>query len=136
MNVTIDGVNVQDNSFRISDGFFQAVQPRQDVIEEVTITTAAAGADSSGEGAAQVKFVTKSGTNLWRGGLFWQTRNTIFNANYYFNNINGRPRDRIILNQVGGQLGGPIRRNRIFFFRRVRRVPSAAELSRSTYDPN
>ncbi|HJZ99332.1 MAG TPA: carboxypeptidase-like regulatory domain-containing protein [Candidatus Solibacter sp.] len=116
MNVTIDGVNVQDNSFRISDGFFQAVQPRQDVIEEVTITTAAAGADSSGEGAAQVKFVTKSGTNLWRGGLFWQTRNTFFNANYYFNNINGLPRDRIILNQVGGQLGGPIRRNRIFFF--------------------
>jgi hypothetical protein len=116
MNVTIDGVNVQDNSFRIADGFFQAVQPRQDVIDEVTITTAAAGADSSGEGAAQVKFVTKAGTNQYRGGLFWQTRNTFFNANYYFNNINGLPRDRIILNQVGGQAGGPIRKNKLFFF--------------------
>ena len=116
LNITIDGVNIQDNLLKSNDGFFTSIQPRSDAIEEVTLTTAAAGAESLGEGSAQVKFVTKSGTNEFHGGLFWQHRNTAFNSNYYFNNIDGLPRDRIILNQAGARLGGPIRKNRIFFF--------------------
>ncbi|MGH7461367.1 MAG: TonB-dependent receptor domain-containing protein, partial [Longimicrobiales bacterium] len=116
MNITMDGINIQDNLLRSDDGFFATIQPRTDSIEEVTISTAGLGAESSGEGAAQVKFVTKSGTNNYHGGLFWQHRNTAFNANYYFNNRNGLPRDRMILNQFGGNIGGPIRRNRAFYF--------------------
>ena len=116
MNITIDGINVQDNSFRTGDGFFNAVQPRQDAMEEVTVSTAAHSASSSGEGAAQINFVTRSGTNQWHGGVYWQTRNTDLDANFYFNNLNGLPRDRIILNQFGGRLGGPIWKNKAFFF--------------------
>src|SRR6266852_1829075 len=116
MNITLDGINIQDNLLRSDDGFYTSVQPRQDAIEEVTLVTAAAGAESLGEGAAQVKFVTKSGTNNWHGGLFWQHRNDFFNANYHFNNINALPRDRLILNQFGGRIGGPIKRNKAFFF--------------------
>jgi len=116
MNITIDGINVQDNSARTADGFFNAVMPRQDAMEEVTVSTAAHSATTSGEGAAQVNFVTRSGTNEWHGGAYWQTRNTDLDANFYFNNLNGLPRDRIILNQFGGRVGGPIWKNKIFFF--------------------
>jgi len=115
-NVTMDGVNIQDNVNRSSDGFFNSIFPRADAIEEMTVTTAAAGADNTGEGAAQIKYVTRRGANDFHGGLFWHHRNGVFNANYYFNNVDGLPRDRILFNQAGGLLGGPIRRNRLFFF--------------------
>jgi hypothetical protein len=116
VNITVDGMNIQDNLLKSSDGFFANIQPKTDSIEEVTVSTAGVGADSSGEGAAQVKFVTRSGGNEFHGGLFWQNRNTAFDANYYFNNINGLERDRINLNQEGGSLGGPFKKNKAFFF--------------------
>ena len=116
LNITMDGLNIQDNLLRSDDGFFTTIQPKTDAIEEVNISTAGVGAESAGEGAAQVKFVTRSGSNEFHGGTFWQHRNSALNANYYFNNINGLPRDRFILNQFGGHLGGPFWKNRAFFF--------------------
>src|SRR4051794_14212531 len=116
VNISIDGLNVQDNLLRSNDGFFTTVMPRTDSIEEVTISTAGVGAESSGEGAAQVKFITKSGTNQFHGGGVWQNRNTFFNSNYYFNTIDRLPRDVINLNQTGINGGGPIIKNKMFFF--------------------
>ncbi len=118
VNMTYDGINIQDNLLKNSSGgaFYPIVYPRTDAIEEVSVTTAAAGAESLGEGAVQVKFVTKSGTNAFHGGVFIQERNTAWNANTYFNNIDGLPRDRIILHQIGANIGGPIIKNRVFFF--------------------
>ena len=118
VNMTLDGVNIQDNLLKNGSGgaFYPVVYPRTDAIEEVSVTTAAASADSLGEGAVQVKFVTKSGTNTWHGGTFIQERNTFFDANYYFNNINKLPRDRILLHQMGAHIGGPIRKNKLFIF--------------------
>ena len=57
----IDGINIQDNTNKSTDGVFNNVQPRTEAIEELTISTAAAAADSTGEGAAQIKFVTALG---------------------------------------------------------------------------
>ncbi len=116
LNVTMDGINIQDNNNRSSDGFFNAVFPRADLIEEMTISSAAAGADSNSDGAVQMKMVTKSGTNSWHGLLFEQHRNQYFDANYYYNNILRAPRDHIVFNQFGGSLGGPILKNKLFFF--------------------
>jgi hypothetical protein len=116
LNVTLDGINIQDNSNRSSDGFFNAIFPRADAIEEMTITSAAAGAESNAEGAVQMKMVTRSGTNDWHGGLFEQHRNQFFNANYYFNNLLSQPRDHLVFNQFGGTIGGPIKKNKLFFF--------------------
>lgn len=116
MNISIDGLNVQDNLLRSDDGFFTTIMPRTDSIEEVTVQTAGVGAESAGEGAAQIKFVTKSGTNSFHGGGVWQARNEFFNANYYFNTISRLPRDVIHLNQEGVNLGGPFKKNRAFFF--------------------
>ncbi len=114
--MSLDGVSIQDNYLKSSDGFFATVQPKPDAIEEVAVTTAGGSADVLGAGSAQVRFVTKSGTNRFKGTAFWQTRNTVLDANYYFNTINKQPRDRLILNQFGGSIGGPIKKDKLFFF--------------------
>src|SRR5438067_10430868 len=123
VNLTLDGANIQDNFLRSSDGFFTQIQPKSDAVQEVTVSTAVPGAESGGEGAAQVKFVTKSGTSEFHGGAFWQYRSPRFNSNYYFNNVDGLPRDALFLLQYGDHIGGPIfiphlmkSKNRAFFF--------------------
>jgi len=116
LSITLDGADAQDNNNRSSDGFFTIVQPKIDAIEEVTVSTANPGAESSGDGAVQIKFVTKRGTNQYRGGVFEQVRNTSLNAANFFNNrdltplpgSNKAPRTKLNLNQFGGRLGGPL----------------------------
>lgn len=117
LSITIDGVDVQDNLLRSSDGFFTYVRPRVDAIDEVTVSTANPGAESGGDGAVQIKFVTRRGTNAYTGGVFWQHRNTALNAAYWFNNRDLKPtaagfipdyRNKIRLNQYGGRFGGPL----------------------------
>ncbi len=138
MNITLDGVNIQDAVLKSSDGFLAWLMPRADTVEEVSVQTAALGAESSSEGAAQVRFVTRSGSNQFRGGVFWQIRNDALDANYYFNKINGLPRDRINLNQFGGRVGGPILRNKLFFFFADEefRLPQSYNSSASLLNPN
>jgi len=131
LNITIDGTDVQDNLISSNDGFFTFVRPRIDAVDEVTVSTATPGAESSGDGAVQIKFVTRGGTNDFRGSLYWYHRNPALNANYFFNNQNlppdpktGKaPINRNLLNQYGGRIGGPITmpklfngRDRAFFF--------------------
>ncbi|MBL8189326.1 MAG: carboxypeptidase regulatory-like domain-containing protein, partial [Acidobacteria bacterium] len=116
LNITMDGVNVQDNVLKSSDGFFTYVRPRLDAVDEVTVSTATPGAESAGEGAVQIKFVTRGGTNQYSGSIYEYHRNPWLNANYWFNNrdqnpkpgFTTAPRDVIILNQFGGRFGGPI----------------------------
>ena len=138
INVTIDGMNTQDNMLKSSDGFFSYIMPSVDSLEEVTMETSAAGVDSTSQGGAQIKFVTRSGTNNWHGGGFWQVRNTFFNANYYFNNQAHLPRDIIKLNQEGGHIGGPIIKNKLFFFGNVEiyRFPGTNIYSRTYLTPS
>jgi hypothetical protein len=115
-NISIDGINVQDNSNKSTDGVFNNVQPRTQAIEEMTMSTAAANADSTGEGAVQVKFVTKGGSNQFHGGLYETNRNSALEACYFFNCLVGNPKDRINLNEYGFTIGGPIKKNKLFFF--------------------
>lgn len=116
LNITLDGINVQDNLLKSSDGFFTSTQAKADAVDEMTVSSATPGAESAAGGASQIRFVTKAGTNEFHGGGFWQHRNTALNANYYFNNIDGLERDHMLLNQFGGHVGGPIWKNRAFFF--------------------
>jgi hypothetical protein len=138
INITTDGINTQDNFYKSGDGFFSLIPLRPDSMEEVTLETSAATADSLGQGAAQVKFITRGGTNTFHGGAFWQHRNTALDANYYFNNINGLPRDRIILNQGGARLGGPIKKNKLFFFTdyELGRNPATSSATRTVLTPS
>jgi hypothetical protein len=122
INMTLDGVNIQDNTLKSTDGFFAIVAPRIDAIEEITYTTAANGADSAGSGATQIRYVTRSGTNQFRGGVFHQYRSDELNANTWFNKRDGLPKPELLQNQYGFSFGGPIRfpgfdgRNKAFFF--------------------
>lgn len=138
LNITIDGMNTQDNNLKSSDGYFSYIMPSVDALEEVTLTTSAAGVDSTSQGGAQIKFVTRSGTNALHGGGFWQNRNTDFNANYYFNNAVGLPRDIVKLNQYGGHVGGPIIKNKLFFFGNVElyRFPGTNLYTRNYLTPS
>src|ERR1051326_3766579 len=131
LNITLDGINVQDNLLKSNDGFFTYVRPRTDAISEVTVSTATPGAESSAEGAVQIKFVTQGGTNEYHGGGYWYHRNPALNANYWFNNrdlaadpvTHKAPQQRILLNQFGVKVGGPISvpkvfsgKDKLFFF--------------------
>ncbi len=117
INITIDGINVQDNDTKSNpDSLFNAVQPRTQAIEEMTMSTSAAGADSTGEGAVQIKFVTKAGTNQFHGGLYETNRNSALEACYFFNCLQGIAKDRINLNEYGFTIGGPVMKNKLFFF--------------------
>ena len=138
INITIDGMNSQDSLLKSSDGFFSYIYTPIDAVEEVTLTTSASDAMGGGEGAANIKFITRAGTNRYSGGTFWQNRNTFFNSNYYFNNINGQPRDRINLNQFGGHFGGPILKNKLFFFTNIEtyRLPNTYNFTRQVLTPD
>src|SRR5215510_2327330 len=109
INMTLDGLNIQDNAIKSGDGFYTQFYPRTDAVEEVTLSTATPGAESGGEGAIQIKMVTRQGSNQYHGSIYEYHRNPVLNANYWFNNRDLRPpKDRLLLNQFGGRLGGPI----------------------------
>jgi len=122
VNVTIDGVNTQDNAPKTNDGFFSFVMARLDAIEEVSVTTAAQGAESA-QGAVQVKFVTRSGTNRFTGSAYEYYQRDKLNANTWFNIRDNVPKARLTQDQYGFRVGGPIviprlfdGRNKAFFF--------------------
>src|SRR5438067_2905283 len=130
INITLDGVNIQDNTLRSTDGFFAIVSPRLDAIEEVTVQTASQGADAGGQGAVQVKFVTRSGSNNYTGSGYYYYRNDALNANTWFNNRNGNPKPALLQKQGGFRFGGPIVRNKVFFFVNHEETRSPSDTSR------
>ncbi len=131
INITLDGVNIQDNTLRSTDGFFAIVSPRLDAIEEVTLTTASQGAGDTGQGAVQVKFVTRSGSNQFTGSAYETYRNDKFNANTWFNNRDGVAKTKVTQHQPGGRVGGPILPNRAFFFVNYEEFRQPGELTRT-----
>jgi Carboxypeptidase regulatory-like domain len=122
INITLDGVNIQDNTNKTTDGFFAIVSPRLDAVEEITFSSAAQGSEGTGMGAAQIRFVTKSGTNDFHGSGFYAYRSDELNANTWFNKRDGIDKPELLRKQPGFSLGGPVMlpgfngRNRAFFF--------------------
>jgi hypothetical protein len=116
INITFDGINIQDNVLKSSDGFFAINDPRIDDVEEFSITTAGNSVDKSGEGAVQMSYVSKKGGNSFHGGIFETFRNDYLNANYYYSNLLGQSRQLIKFNEYGYKVGGPIWKDKLFFF--------------------
>src|SRR5262249_29987725 len=67
-------------------------------------------------GSGQVSMVTRSGTNNFRGSAFWTNHNSTLDANNWFNNFNNVPKSYDNRNQYGVRVGGPIIKNKTFFF--------------------
>jgi hypothetical protein len=146
INITLDGVNIQDNTNKGlgDDGFFAIVNPRLDAVEEVTVSTAAQGTDATADGAAQIKFVTRSGSNTFNGSAYEYFRSDKYNSNTWFNNAKGVAKVPLKQNQTGFRVGGPIvipglydGHNKAFFFANYEEfhAPSAQTRTRTVLSP-
>jgi Carboxypeptidase regulatory-like domain/TonB-dependent Receptor Plug Domain len=137
INITIDGMSAQDNHLKTGDGFFARVNPRLDAIEEVTVNAAAQDAASTGQGAVQIRFVTRSGSNNFSGSGYFYMQHYRLNANTWFNNRDNAPKPDDVLYQPGARLGGPILRNKAFFFVNYEesRTPGANTENRTILHP-
>jgi len=114
-NVTVDGINVQDNFIRTNDLDYAPFRTTIDQIAEITITTSNANA-AQGGGASQFILSTKSGSNTYHGAAYWYNRNDALSANDWFNNRDDVAKSRLNLNQPGVALGGHIVRDKLFFY--------------------
>jgi hypothetical protein len=119
-NITLDGVDA--NADTKGYAFTSVLPITQDSVQEFRVTTSNYNADEGRSSGAQVALVTKSGTNLFHGAAFWSNRDTFTSANDYFIKLSelqsGQPNEppKLLRNNFGGALGGPIKKDRLFFF--------------------
>src|SRR6185503_9527761 len=113
-NITLDGVDI--NEAQTNSIGSPVLRLNAEAIEEFRVTTVNANAASGRSSGAQISVVSKSGSNDFHGSLFWANRNTSTTANDYFNNRSGVGRPKLIRNTYGGSIGGPIIKDRLFFF--------------------
>jgi outer membrane receptor protein involved in Fe transport len=90
--------------------------PNPDTVAEFRILESNYSAEYGRNGGGIISVVTKSGTNEWHGSAFEFLRNDAFNANTFFNKVEGLPRNVLKRNQYGGTFGGPIKHDKFFFF--------------------
>ena len=119
-NITLDGVDVNDQS---AGSAFSSVLPvTLDSVQEFRVTTSNYNANEGNGSAAQMALITKSGSNTIHGSLYEYLRNTATSANDWFVKASeiagGQPNvpDKLNRNIFGGSIGGPLRKNRLFYF--------------------
>jgi hypothetical protein len=130
-DITLDGVDVNDQNQRRA--FTSVLRVTLDSVETFRTTTTNAGADSGHGSGAGISLVTKSGTNDFHGSAYEYHRNTLTAANDFFSNRSGVPRAPLLINVFGTSLGGPIKKNRTFYFGNYegRRDASAVSVTRT-----
>jgi hypothetical protein len=114
-NVTLDGINVQDNYLRENGVGFTPNLLKSSQVAEMTVETSNASTTLGG-GASQINMVSPSGTNRFHGEALWYNRNSALAANDWFSNQAGIDKARDNQNIFGAHLGGPIRKDKLFFF--------------------
>jgi hypothetical protein len=150
LDVVAATVNTTENdATKTREAFASVLRTNPDAIQEFRVITSGIGAGQGRSSGAQVSLVIKSGTNSFHGSLYEFHRNTITTANDWFNNANGRytandpavlrgdalvgdeknPRPKLIRNIFGGSIGGPIKKDRAFFFYSYEGRRDAAEQS-------
>jgi hypothetical protein len=112
--VTLDGLDVNDEA----TGSFRSIIANApvDSVQEMRGTTAGMLVSNGAGSGGQFDMVTRSGSNTFHGDINEYHRDTDLEANEWFNNFDGVPRSPLIRNQFGGNVGGPIWRDRAFFF--------------------
>ena len=106
-----------------------------DATQEFKVITNAMSAEFGRTGGGVISVVSRSGTNQYHGSLFDFLRNDNLNANDFFSNRSGAPRPPLSLNQMGGALGGPIKKQRLFFFLNAEIYKERRSKSRVTTSP-
>jgi hypothetical protein len=119
-NVTLDGVDINEaQTGQITGGGSQSkpvLRLNAEAIEEFRVNTINANSTQGRSSGAQISLVTKSGTNNWHGAAFESYRSTGFTANNFFFNRGGKPRPPLIRHTYGGAVGGPVIKDKVFFF--------------------
>ena len=112
--VTLDGLDVND----MATGQFGAIVGNAPVDSVQEFRGVAAGflSSSNGGGGGQYELVTRGGTNTFHGAIVEYHRDTDLEANDWFNDNAGVPTPPLIRNQFGGNFGGPIKKDKLFFF--------------------
>ncbi len=113
-NVTIDGIDANESTVPNPQSNLQRLQP--DDVQEFRTVTLDATAEAGRNSGANVEVATKAGANSVHGTAFYFNRNTDFNANEWFNNASHIAPPQLKLHQYGGDIGGPIIKNKTFFF--------------------
>jgi hypothetical protein len=90
--------------------------PTQEAVQEFRVATSNVSSEFGRFSGGVINMVTKSGSNEWHGSAYEYLRNKVLNANYFFMNASGKPRGAWVQNQFGGSLGGPIKKDKTYFF--------------------
>jgi hypothetical protein len=114
VNVTIDGIEANESTNPNPTNNIFRLHP--DNVQEFKVTTSNPTAEEGRNSGANVSIATRSGTNQIHGSVFEFFRNTALNAQEFYANAQGLQKPIIQLNQYGFELGGPIRKNKTFFF--------------------
>ena len=114
-SVTYEGVNIQDNFIRINGLDYIPNKLTIGEVQEITISSSNSNA-SLGGNASSVVLSAPSGSNVFHGNAYWYNRNNALSANDWFNNKNGVSRPFLNLNQFGGSVAGPIKKDKLLFF--------------------
>lgn len=132
-NFTLDGIDINESSAGGSN--FTPLRPNPDSIQEFQVVTSNFTAELGRSSGAQVTFVTRSGTNRLSGNVFEYYRTPELNANEYQNNLNGRPKDQFVQHIFGGSVGGPIIKDKFFYFANLQLLRSVdtAFITRTVY---
>ncbi len=154
-NYSIAGGLASQESIYLDGAPLQAVEGNatafvitQDAVQEFRVESSVVNPQFGGFAGGVILFGTKSGGNAIHGSVYEYFRNTVFNANNFINNLNGIARPKFNQNQFGATIGGPIRKDKIFYFASYEgyrlaqgvinagRVPTPAELNGDfTADP-
>ena len=115
-NFILDGQDNNSISTNVQEFSTQVSRPSIDSLGEFKVITSQFSADTGRAAGGVVSVTTKSGGNDFHGLAYEYLRNRVFDANDFFSNRLGRKRPQRVQNQFGGNLGGPIWKNRAFFF--------------------
>ncbi len=132
-NFTLDGVDVNESSAGGSN--FTPLRVNPDSLQEFQVVTSNPTAELGRSSGAQVTMITRSGTNQLHGNVFEYYQTPRFSAKSYSANINNAAKDQFVQHIFGGGVGGPIIKDRLFFFANLQmlRAYDTALVTRTVY---
>jgi hypothetical protein len=133
ITTTQDGIDISDPVIPRGELTNSPVNP--DALQEFRVITSNAKAEYGRSAGGQVELVTRSGTNSMYRNAYEFMRNTALDSNSYFNKLQGLPKEELSRHQFGASVGGPIRRDRAFFFVNYDGMRRTQETSQSVTVP-
>ena len=132
-SVTLDGIDVNDP--QMATAYTSAIRMTQEALQEFRVSTSNYNAEMGRSSGPQVSLVTRSGTNQFDGSGYWTFRRTATSTNEYFLELSQKAAGqeskapKLDKDIYGGSFGGPIRRNRLFFFANVEQLKEQSEVA-------